>query len=90
VLAFEKDPHLLTNSFTPTSLPLSLFTDKANAATLSAVDLFKADTWFSDSINLMEEKTTHFQGKNVLDCDMKLGDKIKQTILMQYRVSTFN
>lgn len=90
VLAFEKKPHLLTNSFTPASLPLSLFTGKANTTTLGAVDLFKVDTWFSDSINFVEEKTTHCQGKNVLDCDMKLGDKIKQAILMQYEVSTFN
>ena len=87
VLAYEKSPQLLTNSFTPISLPSSLFTDRSNTATLGAVELFKANTWFSDSINFIEE-ATHLQGKNILDCHLKLGDKIKQAILAQYQVTS--
>ena len=90
VQAYEQEPCLLTNSFTSISLPPSLFTDKANVATLGAVDLFKASTWFSESINLIEEKMTSVKTKSVLDCPMKLGDKIQQAILAQYQVSIFN
>ncbi|PCI53750.1 MAG: hypothetical protein COB45_09790 [Gammaproteobacteria bacterium] len=87
VQAYEQTPHLLTDSFTPISLPRSLFTKTENAATLGAFDLFKASTWFSDSINLIEEKMTATE--TVVDCSMKLGDKIKQAILKQYQVSIF-
>ncbi|MDX2370754.1 MAG: hypothetical protein QNK36_20525, partial [Colwellia sp.] len=90
VEAYEQDLHLLTDSFTPISLPQSLFTDKASVATLGAFDLFKASTWFSESINFIEEKTTVMKAKNVFDCPIKLGDKIKQGILAQYQVSIFN
>ncbi|MDX2368873.1 MAG: hypothetical protein QNK36_10775, partial [Colwellia sp.] len=90
VQAYEQESRLLTDNFTPISLPPSLFTDKKNADVLGAFDLFKASTWFSDSINLIEEKTTSVKAKSVLDCPMKLGDKIQQAILAQYQVSIVN
>ena len=90
VHAYEKDPHLLTDNFIPIALPQSLFTDKENVANLGAFDLFKDSTWFSDSINFIEEKTTSVKVKNVIDCPIKLGDKIQQEILAQYQVSIVN
>jgi len=90
VQAYEKEPCLSTESFAAIALPQSLFTDKSQAVTLGAFDIFKASTWFSDSINLIEEKTTVMKEKNVLDCPLKLGDKIKQGILAKYQVSIFN
>ncbi|WP_245942603.1 hypothetical protein [Candidatus Colwellia aromaticivorans] len=90
VQAYEKKTCLLTDSFTPIALPSSLFTDKKNTATLGALDLFKASTWFSDSINFIEEKTASVKVKNVFDCPVKLGDKIQQAILAQYQKSIFN
>jgi hypothetical protein len=90
VQAYEKVPRLLTDSFTPISLPPSLFTDKDNSANLGAVDLFNASTWFSDSINSIEQQMTSVKVKNILDCPTMLGDKIKQAILAQYQVNIFN
>ncbi len=90
VQAYEQKSCLLIDSFTPISLPQSLFTEELNTATLGALDLFKASTWFSDSINLIEEKTNFAKSNNVLDCPMKLGDKIKQAILEHYQISIFN
>ena len=90
VQAYEKETSLLTDSFTPISLPPSLFTDKDNSANLGAVDLFNDSTWFSESINLIEEKMTSVKVKNALDCPMMLGDRIKKAILAQYQVTIFN
>jgi hypothetical protein len=90
VQAYEKESCLLTDSFTPISLPPSLFTDRDNSANLGAVDLFNASSWFSDSINLIEEKMTSVRVQNTLNRPMALGDKIKQVILAQYQVSIFN
>jgi len=101
VQAYEQEEFLLTDNFTPISLPLSLFTNKPDisnkekAATLGAFDLFKGSTWFSDSINLVEEKAVEekmnrVKTKSVLDCSTKLGDKIQQAILKQYQISIYN
>jgi len=90
VQAYEQESHLFTDTFTPISLPLSLFTDKENSAALGAVDLFKVSTWFSDSINHIEEKMTNVKAKSVFDCPIKLGDKIQQAILAQYQISIVN
>ncbi len=87
VQAYEQEPCLSTESFAAIALPQSIFTDRSHAVTLGAFDIFKASTWFSDSINLIEEKTTVLEEKNVLDCPIKLGDKIKQGILAQHQAS---
>lgn len=90
VQAYEQKPSLLTDSYTAISLPQSLFTDKFKPEDLGAFDLFKASSWFSDSINFIEEKTTNVKAKSVLDCPMKLGDKIQQSILAYYQVNILN
>ena len=59
-------------------------------ANLGSFDLFKDSTWFSDSMNFIEEKTTSVKVKNVINCPIKLGDKIQQEILAQYQVSIVN
>jgi hypothetical protein len=84
VQAYEQNPDLLIDSFTPIPLPTSLSTDKCKPSSLGAVDIFKASNWFSDSINLIQEKSAIMKEKNVLDCPIRLGDKIKQGILAQY------
>lgn len=90
VQTYQQKPSILTDNFTPVSLPRSLFTDKFKPADLGAYDLFKASSWFSDSINSVEEKTSNVKVKGVLDCPMKLGDKIKQAMLAYYQVNIFN
>ena len=90
VQAYEQEPCLLTDSFTPIPLPLSLLTSKSNNAALGAVDLFKNSTWFSNNLNFIEEKMTSVKVKNAFDCSIKLGDKIQQAILEQYQVNIFN
>lgn len=90
VKAYEQESCLLTDNFTAISLPPSLFTDIESTTILGAVDLFKSSTWFSESINFIEEKTTSVKVKNVFNCPIKLGDKIQQAILAQYQVSIFN
>jgi hypothetical protein len=87
VQAYEQEPSLSTGSFAPIALPSSLFTPKSTTATLGAVDLFKGGTWFSDSINFVEQKATMVKEKSVLDCPMPLGDKIKQAILAHYQLN---
>ncbi|MBL4763918.1 MAG: hypothetical protein JKX67_01340 [Colwellia sp.] len=87
VQAYEQEPFLLTGSFAPIALPSSLFTPKSTTAALGAVDLFKDGTWFSDSINFVEQQATMVNEKSVLDCPMTLGDKIKQAILAPYQVN---
>lgn len=89
VQAYEKNPHLLTDNFTPVPLPLSFFTEK-ESTTLGAFDLFKYSSWFSESINLIADKATRMKAKSPLDCPMKLGDKIQQAILAHYQVTIFH
>jgi len=90
VQTYQQKPSILTDNFTPVSLPLSLFTDKFKPADIGAYNLFKASSWFSDSINSVEEKTSNVKVKGVLDCPIKLGDKIKQVMLAHYQVNIFN
>jgi hypothetical protein len=90
VMAYEQKNHLVTDSFIPDVLPLSLFTKSDPLATLGAIDLFNTGTWFSKSINLIEEKMFDVKGNNVSNCPIRLGDKIQQAILAQYQVKIFN
>ena len=87
VQTYEQKPSVLTDNFTPVSLPQLLFTDKFKPENLGAYDLFKASSWFSDSINYIEEKTSNLKAKGVLGCPMKLGDRIKQAILAYHQGS---
>ena len=81
VKAYEQSTPLFIDDFTPTPLPSSLYTDN-NCEFLGALDLFKASTWFSDSINLVEEKMA-----TKPDGSLKLGDQIKKAILKQYQIN---
>jgi len=89
VHAYEENSDLVTAKFTPISLPKSFFTEKESSS-LGAFDLFKDSFWFSDSINRLEDKATTVKAKSVLDCHIKLGDKIQQAILAHYQVTTVN
>lgn len=90
VQAYEQGQYLSTNRFAPVALPLTLFSQESQTPTLGALELFKASTWFSDSINVIEDKIVAIGTKGELDCPMKLGDKIKQAILAHYQVSVIN
>jgi hypothetical protein len=90
VMAYEQKKYLVTDSFIPGVLPLSLFTNSDPLATLGAIDLFNTCTWFSKSINLIEEKMFDAKENNVSNCPIRLGDKIQQAILAQYQVKIFN
>lgn len=85
--AYEINKHLSPPKFIPLPLPKSLFTDKKNANTLGAIDLFKASSWFSEKLNVTQEKFNRLKGNAELDSSAHLGDKIKQMIVDNYQVN---
>lgn len=85
--AYEINQHLSPPKFIPLSLPKSLFTDKKNANTVGAIDLFKASSWFSEKLNVTQEKFNRLKGNAELDSSAHLGDKIKQMIVDNYQVN---
>ena len=86
VKEYEQSAHLSIDSFTAIHLPSSLYTDSNNES-LGALDLFKGSEWFSDSINLAEEKMVARQKKYKANGSLKLGDEIKKAILKQYEIN---
>ncbi len=85
--AYEKNQLFTPYTFTAVRLPQSLFTHKEDANGLGAIDLFKVSTWFSQSINAVQEKFNSMKSKAALDCPIQLGDKIKQIILSHYQIN---
>ena len=85
--AYESNQYLSLPKFDPVSLPQSLFTNKDNANILGAIDIFKASSWFSESLNSAQEKFSRMKSNTALDCPILLGDKIKQMILNNYQVN---
>lgn len=85
--AYEKNEYLFIPKFVPVPLPSSLFTNKENANILGAIDIFNTSSWFSDSLNLAQEKFSRMKSNSTLDCPMLLGDKIKQMIVNNYQVN---
>ena len=81
--AYKKGQYLLFPKFSPVSLPQSLFT-KTDNEKLGAVDIFKESSWFSESLNTVQEKLSKMNAEAMLDTPMLLGDKIKQMILNNY------
>ncbi len=87
VNAYEKKQHVIPNEVIATALPPSLYSDVGKNGTLGAIDLFNMSSWFSDGINLVQEKQTGLKANSELDCSMMIGDKIKQIILNNYQVN---
>jgi hypothetical protein len=72
---------LLTNKQPNVDLPKSLY-DTASGC--GAISLFKQDTWFSFSINTIQEKMLIGSNKKIKSSD-KLGDKLKKAIVKKYQ-----
>ncbi len=85
--AYEQNNFLTSPEFTAVCLPQSLFTNEENTNELGAIDLFNVGTWFSQSINAVQEKFNNMKSKATLDCHIQLGDKIKQIILNNYQIN---
>ena len=85
--AYENNKYLSLLEFVPVSLPSSLFTNQEKAKNLGAIDIFKASSWFSESLNSIQDKCSKLKSNTAIDCPMQLGDKIKQMILNSYQVN---
>jgi len=85
--AYEKNQYLSLPKFVPGPLPQSLFTNKEYLKTLGAIEIFKVSTWFSESLNLVQDKFRIINSNAILDCPLLLGDKIKQMVLNNYQVN---
>jgi hypothetical protein len=87
---YEKNENLVVPKFLPEDLPRSLFNNKENVNIRGAIDIFKTSSWFSDSLNTVQEKYSRAQSGRLPECfmllPMYLGEAIKQTILNNYQV----
>lgn len=87
--AYEENQHLSPPTFVPIPLPQSLLTTEENVDAVGAIDLFKAGSWFSESLNLVQEKFNRLKSSEAPDCPIMSGDKIKQNILNNYQVNLY-
>lgn len=85
--AYEKNQYLTIPEFRPISLPQSLFTNKEDSNIQGAIDMFKGSSWFQHSLNLIQKKIINTKSNELVDCPIKLGDKIKQIVLSHYQVN---
>ena len=75
---------LLNKEQLATDLPKSLYD---NASDDGAISLFAQDRWFSNAINLMQEKSQVRSNSNTQYID-RLGDKLQRAILKHYQQNT--
>ncbi|MDO6507158.1 hypothetical protein Q4506_09885 [Colwellia sp. 4_MG-2023] len=85
--AYENDKCLSVPRFVSSTLPKSLFTHNDDIVSLGAIDIFTASSWFSESLNTVQEKYSKTNSTLVLESPMLLGNKIKQIILNTYQVN---
>ncbi len=87
VHAYQQNNLLIDKVFTDTALPISLYN---HGQELGAIELFQQSTWFSHSLNEVQEKYNRLKSMPALDCTRQLGDKIKQAILASYHLVLAN
>ena len=85
--AYEKNQHLSLSEFAPIPLPESLYTKKHPSKKIGAIDIFESSSWFSESLNVAQEKFNRMKSNTVPDCPILIGDKIKKMVLDNYQVN---